>query len=104
MTTTETVTSAAPKAPVKPKSKGKKQKAKAKVAKGKPGRKPKISDDAKITVLAKKNPRREGSKAFKRFTLFRTGMKVGDYIKKGGKRSFLRASLRRKHISVSKTS
>ena len=36
----------------------------------------------KITVVAKKNPHREGSTAHQRFALFRTGMTVGAWRQK----------------------
>jgi hypothetical protein len=38
-----------------------------------------ISGDLKITVLAKENPRRPGTMAHKTFSLYRTGMTVGEW-------------------------
>jgi hypothetical protein len=60
-------------------------KAKAEAEKGAtkavPKGKAKYGDTMKITVLAKKNPHREGSTAHQRFALFRTGMTVGAWRK-----------------------
>ena len=41
--------------------------------------------DAIITVLAEKNPKRNGTLAYDRFELYRTGMTVGDYVNAGGR-------------------
>jgi hypothetical protein len=38
-----------------------------------------------ITMLATSNPKRKNTLAFKRFELYKTGMKVADYIKAGGR-------------------
>ena len=46
-----------------------------------------IRDDALITVLTEKNPKRPGSAAFERFKLYRTGMTVGDFLRAGGTRA-----------------
>lgn len=67
---------------------------------GKRGRKPSVQDNAKITLLVKANPRREGTKAHKRFALYKTGMTVGDYLKKGGSRGSLRKDLKLKRVKV----
>ena len=67
---------------------------------GKRGRKPSVQDNAKITLLVKANPRREGTKAHKRYSLYKTGMTVGDYLKKGGSRGSLRKDLKLKRVKV----
>jgi hypothetical protein len=56
----------------------------AKAAKAKAGgkAKTKFAETMKITVVAKKNPHREGSTAYQRFALFRTGMTVGAWRQK----------------------
>lgn len=41
--------------------------------------------DAIITVLAEKNPKRNGTLAFDRFALYQTGMTVGEYVTAGGR-------------------
>src|SRR5271155_1366709 len=41
-------------------------------------------DTAVITVKAASNPKRVGSKAHGTFSLYKTGMTVGDFIKAGG--------------------
>lgn len=43
-----------------------------------------LDKDAKIKILADKNPKREGSAAHARFALYKTGMKVETFIKNGG--------------------
>jgi hypothetical protein len=41
-------------------------------------------DAAVITVLAAANPKRPGSKAHSTFSLYKTGMAVGEFLKAGG--------------------
>jgi len=48
-----------------------------------------ISDDAKITVLAAENPKKPGSEAFKRFEKYRTGSKVSTTLANGVTRADL---------------
>lgn len=60
-----------------------------------------ISMSAKITVLAEKNPRREGSKTFEKFALYETGMTVAEFVGKGGRLIDVKADLERGHIAVS---
>lgn len=43
-----------------------------------------------ISVVAKENPKREGTRAFKQFSLYKDGMTVEDFIKAGGRPSALR--------------
>lgn len=50
-----------------------------------------FDDSAKIVLLVKENPRREGSKAWKYFELYRKpGMTVGKYAAAGGDRGYLK--------------
>ena len=72
----------------------------AKRTQGKRGRKPSTPDTAKITLLVKQNPRREGTKAHKRYSLYKSGMTVGEYLKKGGSRGSLRKDVRLKRVKV----
>lgn len=51
---------------------------------GKRGRKGRFEGEMTITVLADKNPKREGTKAHQRFALYRSGMKVSEFIAAGG--------------------
>lgn len=48
------------------------------------GRKSAFAEDSKIIVLAKENPKREGSVAHKKFKLYAKSKTVGDFIKAGG--------------------
>ena len=45
----------------------------------------KYDRDARIQVCVPKNPKREGSGGYKRFQLYKTGMKIRDFLEKGGK-------------------
>jgi len=53
-----------------------------------------------ITLLSKENPKREGTKAFKKWELYKNGMTVGEYLDKGGKRSTLRWDVLHGLISI----
>src|SRR3990167_7202615 len=68
---------------------------------GSRGRKPAIPNDATIKMLVESNPRRKGSTAYQRFALYKDGMAVGDFIKKGGRRSDVACDCEHKRISVS---
>lgn len=68
------------------KAKGKATKKKMKNGKG---RGPRIVDGT-IKLLVKENPKREGSKAHKRYELYKKHKTVAKYIEAGGKRSSLR--------------
>lgn len=48
------------------------------------GRKSSYAEDAKITILAEKNPKREGTNAHARFAMYRSGMLVKTFLEKGG--------------------
>ena len=57
--------------------------------------------DKIIEVLAEKNPKREGTKAFDRFKLYKAGMSVADFIKKGGSAADVAYDVAHKHIKLS---
>lgn len=59
-----------------------------------------VSKDATIKLLAAENPKRKGSAAFDRFKLYRDGMTVGDFLKKGGKTIDLGYDVKAGHISL----
>lgn len=59
-----------------------------------------FQEDDVITVVAKENPRRQGSKTYDIFKLYKTGMKVKDFVAKGGRVVDVKADLDRGHISV----
>ncbi len=44
-----------------------------------------VNKQAKITVLAEENPKRQGTLAYERFALYETGMTVGEYVDAGGR-------------------
>lgn len=81
------------------------KKAVKKAASGK-GRRAKFSDDAKITLLVKENPRRKGTVAYDKFAKFKSGMTVGEFMKAGERhedwnmRGILATAIARKQISV----
>ena len=45
----------------------------------------KYDRDARIQVCVPKNPKREGSGGYKRFGLYKSGMKIREFLEKGGK-------------------
>jgi hypothetical protein len=67
------------------------------------GRAGAIPDDAKITVVAKENPRRKGTGQHDRFAILMKhhGKTVGDYMKKG-ERPTLNLAVERGEVKVSK--
>jgi hypothetical protein len=73
---------------------------KAKTASTNGKRQRKFSDDQKITLLVEGNPRRMGSETYKIYELYKNGMTVGDFIKKGGRLVDVAADVQRKHIKV----
>lgn len=60
----------------------------------------KYKPDQKITVLAKENPRREGTDGYANFKLYKTGMTIADFQKKGNM-SKLATDVKRGHVKVS---
>lgn len=77
----------------------KKVKSKTKV-KARNGNGASFDDGQKITVIAKENPKREGTKAFKKFKIYKTGMTVALFLKKGGTRSALRYDTEHDYIKI----
>jgi hypothetical protein len=83
------------------------EKAKAKKAKkeagGKRGPAPQFADGMKITEVVA-NPKREGTSAHARFSLYKAGMTVGEYLKAGGTRSDLAwdTDARRNFVKIGK--
>lgn len=91
------------KAKAKAKKKSAKKAKKTKKAKGKKGgktRRPRVVD-GKITLLEKTNPKRKGSKAYKRYELYKKHKTIASYLDAGGKRSTLRYDERHKFIKTS---
>jgi len=69
----------------------KKEKKAAKPAKAPKAEKPAANDDKrKITLVEKKNPKREGSEGYKRYALYKSGMKVSEFLEAGGTSADLR--------------
>lgn len=78
-------------------------------AKKRMGAAPNVADHMVITVLAPSNPRRPGTAGYKRFSLFTTGMTVGQYVEAvkqathnsdGNARGTLNKSIRKGHVRV----
>lgn len=61
---------------------------------------PKGDDSRKITLLSKENPKREGSKAFKTFELYKKSKTVQDFLKAGGSTADIRYDSTNGHIKV----
>ena len=53
-------------------------------------------ENAKIVILAKENPRHEGTDVYKQFELMRRAKAVGDYRKAGGRTGTLRKCIAKK--------
>lgn len=84
-------------------TKKEKKETKEKKDKGKKERKsrgPRVVD-GKITLVEKTNPKREGSKAHKRYELYRKHKTVAAYLEAGGKRSSLRYDEKHGFIKLS---
>lgn len=60
----------------------------------------KFSPDARIDVVTKKNPRREGTKAADNYKLYKTGMKVSKFLEKGGSIGYLRTDVKNGDVKV----
>ncbi|HEV8493860.1 MAG TPA: hypothetical protein VGR76_16400 [Candidatus Angelobacter sp.] len=94
------------KAPAKKAAKKTVKKAAKKASGASKGRRAKFSDDAKITLLVKENPRRKGTVAYDKFAKFKSGMTVGEFIKAGERhedwnmRGIIATAIARKQISV----
>lgn len=55
----------------------------------------------KIKVLAKENPRREGSQGHATFAVYKNGMTVGEAIEAGADAGYIRSDVNRGYISLS---
>jgi hypothetical protein len=75
------------------------KKAKTTVAKTVPAAKP-IAEEAKITVINKENPFREGTGVYKRAQAVLTSKKVADAIKKGARISTVRYLAKNRFIKL----
>lgn len=85
------------------KDKTTKVKAKAEKTKEKKERKSRgpVVIDGKITVLAKENPKRKGTNAFKKFELYKKHKNIASFLEAGGKRSSLRYDEKHGYIKIS---
>lgn len=82
-----------PKAPKAPKEKKEASMARSQFAKLYP-------EDAPVTVLAEKNPKKVGSKAHARFELYKDCKTVGEFLAKGGTYSDIAYNVGRSFIKV----
>jgi hypothetical protein len=69
-------------------------------AKAKAGRQSKFSESAKIKILVKENPHREGTGRFDRWRKYKEGMTVGQALKAGLKPVNLHYSVEDGHIKI----
>ena len=53
-----------------------------------------------IRRLVKENPRREGSKGYKNWTIYKKGMTYEEFLKAGGARSCLAKDIERKTVKL----
>jgi hypothetical protein len=67
---------------------------------GRRGRPSGYKPEAKITVLAKENPKREGSASYKEFELYRKHKTVGAFLAAGGTSASLRWDSEHKFIKI----
>lgn len=84
-------------APAKTAAKGKGAKPAKKEKAGRTGR---FTDDQKISILVKENPKREGTGAHEIFEMLRKSKTVGEFYKKGGGSHNLRWNIDHGYISV----
>lgn len=82
------------------KKKGKVDKKKKTKSNNKKSRGPRVVD-GKITLIEKTNPKREKSKAWKRYELYRKHKTIAGYLEAGGKRSSLRYDEKHGYIKTS---
>jgi len=85
------------------KDKATKVKAKAGKTKEKKERKSRgpVIVDGKITIIAKENPKRKGTNAFKKFELYKKHKNIASFLEAGGKRSSLRYDEKHGYIKIS---
>jgi len=65
------------------------------------GRKSPFTEDQKISLLVKDNPRREGTAVFKQYEIARKSPTVGAYLKAGGRLASLHKSIKKGWLKVS---
>ena len=85
------------------KAAAKKAPAKAKKAKGDSpgrGRPSTIDQKAKIQILVKKNPKREGTKGHQQFALYKQKMTVAEFMEVGGDPRTLHWDIKKEYISL----
>ena len=58
------------------------------------------SDDRKITLVTKENPKRAGSASFERFELYKKAKTVADYVAAGGTTADIRFDEKAGHIKL----
>lgn len=61
-----------------------------------------LHDSDRIIIMVEDNPKTPGSKAAKKWELYEDGMKVKDYLAKGGTRTTIRWDIRRGLIELDK--
>ena len=74
---------------------------KTKTTGGKRGPAPDYSDDSVITVLVA-NPKRPSTASWDRFSLYKDGLTVGEFLSKGGRRADIAWDVKHEYISVKK--
>lgn len=57
-------------------------------------------DDAKIVLRTSENPKREGTSAHERFSLYRNGMRVSTFLEKGGTSMDLNYDVKKEFIEI----
>lgn len=77
-----------------------KKPAKSKEKKERKSRGPAIVD-GKITIIAKENPKRKGTNAYKKFELYKKHKNIASFLEAGGKRSSLRYDEKHGYIKIS---
>ncbi len=63
-------------------------------------RQPALDPTARISLLVKKNPRREGTSVYENYAIYKTGMTVKKYLEKGGIAGCLRTDIKRGNIEL----
>lgn len=92
---------AAAKVATKAAPKGKAPKGKAPKAEGSGhSRQPAFAEDQVITLVATENPKRNRGGARERFDLYKSGMRVAEYLAQGGKRSDLIVDTTKGYITI----
>ncbi len=59
-----------------------------------------ISRDKKINLSVTENPRRQGTKGYESFSLIRSGMKVSEYLEKGGRGNDLIWDIKKGYVTL----